>query len=103
MASSIPSFWIDTDAGIDDAQALFILLRAQERGQLRIVGISCSHGNVPLACVVGNVCAVLAAFGCPLASRVPVYIGADAPLCARSTSASDWHVRLCLSNDKRYR
>ena len=87
----LPTWWVDTDAGIDDAQALFVLLRAQELGKLRIAGISCSHGNVPLAHVVGNVCAVLASFSCPLASRVPVYVGADAPLCARSTSAAEWH------------
>jgi purine nucleosidase len=89
--SLLPLWWIDTDAGIDDAQALFVLLRAQELGQLAIAGISCSHGNVALSKVIGNVCAVLRAFGSPQASSIPVYVGASAPLCARSTSAADWH------------
>ena len=67
------------------------MLRAQELGHLRISAITCSHGNVPLQHVIGNVCAILAAFGGPAASSIPVFIGADAPLCSRSTSAAEWH------------
>ena len=36
-------------------------------------------------------CAVLSAFGGPAAARIPVFIGADAPLCSKSTSAAEWH------------
>ncbi len=52
---------IDTDAGLDDALALFIALRAHKDENIpwRILGITCVHGNTSLDNVCVNVTRVL--------------------------------------------
>ena len=85
-----PAWVVDTDCGVDDAQALFLVLRAHERGAIRLVGVTCVGSNVGLELVVGNVCAVLHAFG-PAAADVPVYAGACQPLVQPAVDASHWH------------
>ena len=52
MSNATRKFFIDTDAGTDDAIALIM---AMKHPQVDIVGISTSGGNVPLDCVVQNV------------------------------------------------
>lgn len=78
---------IDTDAGIDDAQALLIALRDPN---VDVLAITCSHGNVSLPFVEGNVCAIVELAEAPL--TLPVYSGADRPLMgAADADASEWH------------
>ncbi len=36
---------IDTDPGIDDMMALFFALSAHKRGELKILGLTITHGN----------------------------------------------------------
>lgn len=52
---------IDTDAGLDDALALLICLRAHKEESIhwRIVGITCVHGNTSLDNVCVNVSRVV--------------------------------------------
>lgn len=80
-------FIIDTDAGIDDAQALFAGICSKSDQQV-IVAITCVHGNVPLDLVVGNVCAVTDVTS---AREIPVFRGADRPLLDAHRDASYWH------------
>lgn len=78
---------IDTDAGIDDAQALVLALRSSE---CTIIAVTCTHGNVGLGLVEGNVCACLEA--CGRMQDVPVYVGADVPMVhLANEDASEWH------------
>lgn len=66
-------FFIDTDAGTDDAIALIMAMR---HPGIDIVGISTSGGNVPLDCVVQNVLYIRELCG----HTAPVYIGAAKPI-----------------------
>ena len=63
---------LDTDGGVDDAQALLMLL---ENGRVPDA-ITTVFGNVPLAQATDNILAVLAVAG----ADVPVHAGADRPL-----------------------
>ncbi|RYG50916.1 hypothetical protein EON67_04415 [archaeon] len=69
--------FIDTDVGIDDAQALMCALRTAAP-HISIVGITASHGNTSLSNVEGNICACLAVTG---RLDIPVYCGAEKALC----------------------
>ena len=94
----LPRWIIDTDCGVDDAQALFVLLRARELKQLEIAAITCTHGNSTLDSVVGNVCAVLELFG---VRSIPVFRGCDRALCAQGTKdGSVWHGEDGLGNTR---
>lgn len=84
-----PGLILDCDAGIDDAQALFALLRAHERGNVRLLCIICTAGNCALDDVIGNVCATLAAYSSVIS--IPVYVGSSRPLVKPTTPASEWH------------
>jgi len=65
---------IDCDPGIDDAVALLAALGSPE---LEVLGITCVHGNVPLARNAANARALVEFAGRP---EVPVYAGCDRPL-----------------------
>ena len=65
--------FVDTDAGVDDALALLLVLGTPGA---ELLGIGAVDGNVPLPQVVANVFEVLVAAG----REVPVYAGADRPL-----------------------
>lgn len=56
---------IDTDAGTDDALALFILLKAHQSpdNPIKIVGITTVNGNTSLDNVLKNVTRVLLTVG----------------------------------------
>ncbi len=73
MSKKNRSFFIDTDAGTDDAIALIMAMRYPD---INIVGISTSGGNVPLDCVVQNVLYVREM----CEHSAPVYVGAAQPL-----------------------
>ena len=49
-------FVIDTDAGIDDAQAILMALSSSD---IDVVGITCVHGNATVSHVSRNVLRVL--------------------------------------------
>ncbi len=66
---------IDTDAGIDDAQAIMMALAYPG---VTIEAITCVTGNVHVNNVVPNVCTVLDV----MRRDVPVYRGAERPLVA---------------------
>lgn len=73
MSKSRRKFFIDTDAGTDDAVALIMAMRHPD---IDIVGISTSGGNVPLDCVVQNVLYIRELCG----HTAPVYVGAAKPI-----------------------
>lgn len=73
MTKTPRKFFIDTDAGTDDAVALIMAMRCP---QIDIVGISTSGGNVPLDCVVQNVLYIRELCG----HTAPVYVGAAKPI-----------------------
>lgn len=65
---------IDCDPGQDDAVALLTALGSPE---LEVLGVTCVHGNVPLARNAANARALVEFAGRP---EVPVYAGCDRPL-----------------------
>ena len=82
-----PKVIIDTDCGVDDAQALLIALTRPE-SEVEVLGISCVTGNVQLSRVVQNVKRVQLAVG----TNVPIYKGASMPIIGPSgVNASFWH------------
>lgn len=55
---------VDTDAGVDDAWAILMLLAAaKENGNIKIAGITCSHGNTTVNHTYNNVLRTLEASG----------------------------------------
>lgn len=87
MGSASPRkrIWMDTDVGVDDAQALMLILA---RPDVEVVGISAVHGNVAVRQVGRNIARILT-----LCARldIPFYLGADEPLVAPSMDASFFH------------
>ena len=58
--------------------------------EVEVVGITCTHGNIGVDLVEGNVCAIADAVGAPAGLRV--WVGADRPLVqARDKDATEWH------------
>eukprot|EP01026_Neomeris_dumetosa_P001564 TRINITY_DN103866_c0_g1_i1.p1 TRINITY_DN103866_c0_g1~~TRINITY_DN103866_c0_g1_i1.p1 ORF type:complete len:324 (+),score=39.67 TRINITY_DN103866_c0_g1_i1:95-1066(+) len=79
-----PKCWIDTDAGIDDAQGIMLALAAG----VELVGISCVHGNVEVDQVVKNVCRVLTLYN---RIDIPVYRGAAQPILSDPMDTDGYH------------
>lgn len=80
------SDWIiDTDAGIDDAQALVLALSTQH---MSIRAITCVAGNTSLANVYRNVSEVLRI--CKKA-EIPIYKGSDRPIISKLVPADAFH------------
>jgi purine nucleosidase len=79
------SIIIDTDPGQDDAVAILLALGSPE---LRLLGITCVAGNVPLHLTTRN-----ARIVCELAGRpdVPVYAGCDRPIARKLVTAEHVH------------
>lgn len=75
---------IDTDAGVDDAQAI---LMALVHPNTEVVAITMVTGNVPVAAVAKNVPRVLDVCD----ADVPFFVGADMPLVAPYVDAADVH------------
>ncbi len=75
---------IDTDAGVDDAQALMIALTYPG---VEIEAITTVTGNVHVNKVIPNVFSVLEV----MKQSVPVYRGADRPLVVDTFAADDVH------------
>lgn len=79
--SASPKLWIDTDAGVDDAQGILLALAHH---QTELVGISAVHGNAGPKQVASNVARLLTLAG---RTDVPVHLGADKALDGSSGSA----------------
>ncbi|EDQ89191.1 uncharacterized protein MONBRDRAFT_8168 [Monosiga brevicollis MX1] len=77
-------FIIDCDAGVDDAEALMVMLSSS----IDVIGITCVSGNVACPQVVKNVQRVLA--NCKR-SDIPIFAGAEAPLLATRKDATYFH------------
>lgn len=79
------SLIIDTDPGQDDAVAILLALASPE---LRLLGITCVAGNVPLHLTTRN-----ARIVCELAGRpdVPVFAGCDRPMRRKLVTAEHVH------------
>ncbi|KAG8251178.1 hypothetical protein J6590_085260 [Homalodisca vitripennis] len=68
---------IDTDAGIDDAWAILMLLAAaKENRDINVIGITCVHGNATVDQISLNVLRTLES--CKV--EIPVYKGSSSPL-----------------------
>ncbi|XP_042178758.1 inosine-uridine preferring nucleoside hydrolase isoform X3 [Oncorhynchus tshawytscha] len=74
---------IDTDAGIDDAQAIMMAVAAPS---LQILGITCCFGNTDVDNVCQNVLLVLSV--CEH-TQIPVFQGAAGPLVGATKAFSD--------------
>ncbi len=75
---------IDTDPGVDDAQAIMIALA---HSGAQVEAITTVAGNVPLEQTTANACTLLDVLGCD----VPVYAGCGRPLVAPIREASFVH------------
>lgn len=75
---------LDTDGGVDDAQALLMLIAAGRCPDL----ITTIFGNVALEAATRNILAVLAVSG---KGHVPVHMGADHPLTQPRVDATEIH------------
>ena len=77
MMNRIPTIWIDTDTGVDDAFALLCAAMLDRQGKLKLAGVSAVCGNVEQEKTFKNARNVLNLAGRP---DVPVFPGADKPL-----------------------
>lgn len=75
---------IDTDAGVDDAQAILLALAAPT---VDLIGITTLTGNVHINHVNPNVLTILEIVG----RDVPVYAGIDRPLISEWEDAAEFH------------
>ncbi|XP_026219445.1 inosine-uridine preferring nucleoside hydrolase-like [Anabas testudineus] len=76
---------IDTDTGVDDAQAIMVALADPN---VDILGITCCHGNTTLENVLKNTLRVLKVCN---KLDIPVYRGCKMPLVASKQHAGDYH------------
>ncbi len=82
---------IDTDAGVDDAQAIILALADPN---VDVKAITTLTGNVHIRHVVPNVLTILQA----MESDVPVYAGIDRPLVSEWEDAEEFHGEDGLGN-----
>lgn len=75
---------IDTDAGVDDAQAILMALAHRET---EVAAITMAAGNVPVAAVAKNVPRVLDVCD----ADIPFFVGAEGPLVGPAVDAADVH------------
>lgn len=85
MMTSKKKLLIDTDAGVDDAQAILIALQCPD---VDVIGITCVMGNADAQQVGLNVLRVL-----KVAKRldIPVFVGCNDPLLGDKRPRSDYH------------
>ncbi len=80
----MPRIVIDTDPGVDDAQAIILALCHPET---QIEAITTVAGNVPLDKTTGNALKVLELFG----RDIPVFAGCPGPIIRRQVDTSQVH------------
>jgi purine nucleosidase len=78
---------LDGDPGVDDAAAWLLAFASPE---LRVLGVTTTHGNVALAQTTHNAGVLLALAG-EAARDVPLFAGADRPLLRVPEEAHDVH------------
>lgn len=83
---SLEKVIINTDAGVDDAFAIFLILR-DKYTQFKVLAITCSYGNTYENNVVTNVRKILTVAN---RSDIPIYKGAKKPLLNEYTAASQY-------------
>ncbi|XP_046841472.1 uncharacterized protein C1683.06c-like [Xenia sp. Carnegie-2017] len=88
---------IDTDCGVDDAQAIVIALSKQFSDTIDVIGITCCSGNVSVNQVTINVLKVLTVLG---RLDIPVYKGTEKPLIPVDFDATHFHGEDGLGNVK---
>ncbi|XP_046841470.1 uncharacterized protein C1683.06c-like [Xenia sp. Carnegie-2017] len=88
---------IDTDCGVDDAQAIVIALSKQFSDTIDVIGITCCSGNVFVDQVTINVLKVLTVLG---RLDIPVYKGTEKPLIPVDFDATHIHGEDGLGNAK---
>ncbi|XP_041857076.1 inosine-uridine preferring nucleoside hydrolase-like [Melanotaenia boesemani] len=76
---------VDVDCGVDDAQALMLALAAPN---VKILGITCVHGNTIVENVCKNTLRVLQVCN---KLEIPVFIGASKPILGKCISAGLFH------------
>ncbi|XP_058117687.1 pyrimidine-specific ribonucleoside hydrolase RihA-like [Anopheles ziemanni] len=79
---------LDLDAGGDDAWALTMLLMNEEKYNICVQAVTCTHGNAQVQDVEVNVLRILEALG---RTDVPVYVGAKEPLITPPPDRKDSH------------
>ena len=84
MTKQMRKLIIDTDAGVDDAQAILMALAHPDT---EVAAITMVTGNVPVAAVSKNVPRVLDVCD----ADVPFFVGAESPLVAPYVDAADVH------------
>ena len=85
-----PLLWIDTDTGVDDALTLISAAGLEREGLIILKGVSAVCGNVAQEKTFRNARNVLNLAGRP---DIPVYPGAEKPLCAELETAERFHGR----------
>jgi purine nucleosidase len=88
---SKPQWIIDTDAGVDDCQALALALTSPE---IEVLAITTVAGNVNLQQVIKNTAETLKISG----KNVPFFVGAERPLVSQLVSAEGIHGADGLNN-----
>ena len=88
MANKKEKVIIDTDCGVDDAQAILIALSKEFSDRVEVIAITCCSGNVQVDQVLVNVLKVLTAAG---RLDIPVYKGSCKPLLPVELDASHYH------------
>lgn len=76
---------MDVDCGVDDAQAIMIALAAQD---VKLLGVTCVHGNTTVENVCKNTLRVLHACNKP---EIPVFKGAAKPILGKNIDAGNFH------------
>ncbi|XP_029936815.1 inosine-uridine preferring nucleoside hydrolase [Myripristis murdjan] len=76
---------VDIDTGVDDAQAVMIALSSPN---VKVLGITCVHGNTSVDNVCKNTLRVLQACG---KLDIPVFRGAAKPILGKSIDAGNFH------------
>lgn len=54
---------VDCDPGIDDALALIMLFNAHKAKKIKLVAVTCVHGNAGVKSVARNVCRTMSTCG----------------------------------------
>ncbi|GLB34085.1 putative inosine-uridine preferring nucleoside hydrolase [Lyophyllum shimeji] len=78
--------WLDVDPGHDDATAILLALHCTN---IRLLGVSTTHGNAPSDHTATNAARCLLAFGAP--PEVRVYRGANKPLLVPARHDAEIH------------
>ncbi|XP_066989767.1 nucleoside hydrolase-like isoform X3 [Macrobrachium rosenbergii] len=78
LVMSVPKVIIDTDAGLDDALAIFMALAAHKKKQIEVIAITTVQGNTKVENVNSNVLRILETAN--LLGKIPVFRGASKAL-----------------------